>query len=51
VARLGRFQVTGLDISHTMVEISKENAAAAGSPSTSAKEMPRRCRLQTAVST
>jgi ubiquinone/menaquinone biosynthesis C-methylase UbiE len=30
IARLGRFQVTGLDISHTMVEISKENAAAAG---------------------
>jgi len=30
IARLARFQVTGLDISHTMVEISKENAAAAG---------------------
>jgi ubiquinone/menaquinone biosynthesis C-methylase UbiE len=30
IARLGRFQVTGLDISHTMVEISKENGAAAG---------------------
>jgi len=30
IARLGRFQVTGLDISRTMVEISKENAAAAG---------------------
>jgi ubiquinone/menaquinone biosynthesis C-methylase UbiE len=29
IARLGRFQVTGLDISRTMVEISKENAAAA----------------------
>jgi ubiquinone/menaquinone biosynthesis C-methylase UbiE len=29
IARLGRFQVTGLDISHTMVEISRENAAAA----------------------
>src|ERR1700674_228104 len=32
VARLGRFQVTGLDISHTMVEISRENAAAAEVP-------------------
>jgi ubiquinone/menaquinone biosynthesis C-methylase UbiE len=30
IARLGRFQVTGLDISRTMVQISKENAAAAG---------------------
>jgi ubiquinone/menaquinone biosynthesis C-methylase UbiE len=30
VARQDRFQVTGLDISHTMVEISRENAAAAG---------------------
>ncbi len=30
IARLGRFQVTGLDISRTMVEISRENAAAAG---------------------
>jgi len=29
IARLGRFRVTGLDISHTMVEISRENAAAA----------------------
>jgi ubiquinone/menaquinone biosynthesis C-methylase UbiE len=30
LARLGRFQVVGLDISHTMVEISRENARAAG---------------------
>jgi len=30
IARLGRFRVTGLDISRTMVEISQENAAAAG---------------------
>jgi len=30
VARPGRFQVTGLDISRTMVEISRENASAAG---------------------
>lgn len=30
IARLGRFQVTGLDISRTMVEIATENAAAAG---------------------
>jgi ubiquinone/menaquinone biosynthesis C-methylase UbiE len=30
IARLGRFKVTGLDISRTMVEISRENAAAAG---------------------
>jgi ubiquinone/menaquinone biosynthesis C-methylase UbiE len=30
VARLARFQVTGLDISHTMVEIAGENATAAG---------------------
>jgi ubiquinone/menaquinone biosynthesis C-methylase UbiE len=30
IARLGRFRVTGLDISRTMVEISGENAAAAG---------------------
>ena len=30
IARLGRFQVTGLDISHTRVEIAKENATAAG---------------------
>jgi ubiquinone/menaquinone biosynthesis C-methylase UbiE len=29
VARLGRFTVTGLDISRTMVEIARENAAAA----------------------
>jgi ubiquinone/menaquinone biosynthesis C-methylase UbiE len=29
IARLGHFQVTGLDISHTMVEISNQNAAAA----------------------
>jgi len=29
IARLGHFRVTGLDISHTMVEISRENAAAA----------------------
>jgi ubiquinone/menaquinone biosynthesis C-methylase UbiE len=28
VARLGRFQVTGLDISRTMVEIARENATA-----------------------
>jgi len=30
VARLGRFPVTGLDISHTMVDIARENATAAG---------------------
>lgn len=30
VAKLARFQVTGLDISRTMVEIAHENAAAAG---------------------
>jgi ubiquinone/menaquinone biosynthesis C-methylase UbiE len=30
VAKLGRFDVTGLDISRTMVEIARENAAAAG---------------------
>jgi ubiquinone/menaquinone biosynthesis C-methylase UbiE len=30
IARLGHFSVTGLDISHTMVEIAQENAAAAG---------------------
>jgi ubiquinone/menaquinone biosynthesis C-methylase UbiE len=30
IARLGRFQVTGLDISRTMVEISREKSAAAG---------------------
>ena len=30
VAKLARFQVTGLDISRTMVEIARENAAAAG---------------------
>jgi ubiquinone/menaquinone biosynthesis C-methylase UbiE len=30
VARLGRFPVTGLDISRTMVEIARENATAAG---------------------
>jgi ubiquinone/menaquinone biosynthesis C-methylase UbiE len=30
VARLGRFAVTGLDISRTMVDIARENAAAAG---------------------
>jgi ubiquinone/menaquinone biosynthesis C-methylase UbiE len=30
VAKLGRFQVTGLDISRTMVEIARENATAAG---------------------
>jgi ubiquinone/menaquinone biosynthesis C-methylase UbiE len=30
IARLGRFRVTGLDISRTMVEISQENAAANG---------------------
>jgi ubiquinone/menaquinone biosynthesis C-methylase UbiE len=29
IARLGRFPVTGLDISRTMVEISRENAAVA----------------------
>jgi ubiquinone/menaquinone biosynthesis C-methylase UbiE len=29
IARLGRFQVTGLDISRTMLEISRENARAA----------------------
>jgi len=30
VAKLARFQVTGLDISRTMVEIARENATAAG---------------------
>jgi ubiquinone/menaquinone biosynthesis C-methylase UbiE len=30
VAKLGRFQVTGLDISRTMVEIARENATGAG---------------------
>lgn len=30
IARLGRFEVTGLDISRTMVDIARENAAAAG---------------------
>lgn len=30
IARLARYQVTGLDISRTMVEIARENAAAAG---------------------
>jgi ubiquinone/menaquinone biosynthesis C-methylase UbiE len=30
VARLGRFQVTGLDISHTFVQIASENARLAG---------------------
>jgi ubiquinone/menaquinone biosynthesis C-methylase UbiE len=30
IARLARFQVTGLDISRTMVEIARENATAAG---------------------
>ncbi len=30
IARLGRFRVTGLDISRTMIEISQENAAANG---------------------
>jgi ubiquinone/menaquinone biosynthesis C-methylase UbiE len=30
VAKLGRFQVTGLDISRTMVEIARENVAGAG---------------------
>jgi ubiquinone/menaquinone biosynthesis C-methylase UbiE len=30
VAKLGRFEVAGLDISRTMVEIARENAAAAG---------------------
>ena len=30
MARLARFRVTGLDISRTMVEIARENAAAAG---------------------
>lgn len=30
MARLGRFHVTGLDISHTFVEIAKENARQAG---------------------
>ena len=30
IARLGRFEVTGLDISHTMVEIATENAQRAG---------------------
>lgn len=32
MARPGRFQVTGLDISHTMVEIARENARAASVP-------------------
>ncbi len=30
IARAGRFKVTGLDISRTMVDIARENAAAAG---------------------
>ena len=30
IARLGRFQVTGLDISHTFVQIASENATKAG---------------------
>src|SRR5262249_30076291 len=30
IARLGRFQVTGLDISRTMVDIARENATKAG---------------------
>ena len=30
IARLGRFQVTGLDISHTFVQIASENASEAG---------------------
>jgi len=30
VAKLGRFEVTGLDISRTMVEIARENATTAG---------------------
>ena len=30
IARLGRFQVTGLDISHTFVQIASENAREAG---------------------
>ena len=30
MSRLGSFKVTGLDISHTMVEIARENAASAG---------------------
>jgi ubiquinone/menaquinone biosynthesis C-methylase UbiE len=30
MARLGRFRVTGLDISHTFVEIARENARQAG---------------------
>src|SRR5438874_9793261 len=30
MARLGRFHVTGLDISHTFVEIARENARQAG---------------------
>ena len=30
IARLGRFQVTGLDISHTFVQIGTENASQAG---------------------
>jgi ubiquinone/menaquinone biosynthesis C-methylase UbiE len=30
IARLGRFQVTGLDISHTFVQIGNENASQAG---------------------
>jgi len=30
IARLGRFQVTGLDISHTFVQIGSENAREAG---------------------
>lgn len=32
IARLGRFRVTGLDISRTMVQIADENAAAAAVP-------------------
>lgn len=30
IARLGRFEVTGLDISHTFVEIARDNARTAG---------------------
>jgi ubiquinone/menaquinone biosynthesis C-methylase UbiE len=30
LARLGQFQITGLDISHSFIEISRRNAAAAG---------------------
>src|SRR5690348_15609030 len=32
LARLGRFHVTGLDISHTFVEIAQANARQAGVP-------------------